>query len=148
MGASPDTVSLGPPRDRPCCGDPGSHGPAGRAGHGGRQQHALHGPGAERDDFVRLEPTAHLPGARAQRTPVAVRFEPVGDKATHVKLHHTGWGNSGEPDKTNVCFERACGNVLANVKRRLDTGPQDWSVWLEQLPKFHGTTERNPATMR
>jgi uncharacterized protein YndB with AHSA1/START domain len=78
----------------------------------------------------------HLREARAQRTFVVVRFEPLGDKATRVSLHHTGWGDGGEWDKTYAYFDRAWGSVLANLKKRFDQGPQDWKPWLEQLRKM------------
>ncbi len=77
-----------------------------------------------------------LPEARAQRTFVVVRFEPLGEKSTKVMLHHVGWGDGGEWDKTYAYFDRAWGNVLANLKKRFDSGPQDWGPWLEQLRKM------------
>jgi len=79
----------------------------------------------------------HLPEARAQRTFVAVRFEPVTEKQTRVTLHHTGWGEGGEWDKAYAYFDRAWGNVLANLQRRWTQGPHDWSEWLSELRKFH-----------
>ena len=33
-------------------------------------------------------------------------------------------------------FDRSWGNVLANLKKRFDSGPQDWTDWLAQLQKF------------
>jgi uncharacterized protein YndB with AHSA1/START domain len=78
----------------------------------------------------------HLPEARAQRTFVIVRFAAVDDKNTKVTLHHTGWGNGGEWDKTFTYFDRAWGNVLANLKKRFETGPMDWTEWLAQLKKM------------
>lgn len=77
-----------------------------------------------------------LPEARAQRTFVIVRFAAVDDKNTKVTLHHTGWGNGGEWDKTYAYFDRAWGNVLGNLKKRFETGPQDWTEWLAQLKKM------------
>jgi uncharacterized protein YndB with AHSA1/START domain len=77
-----------------------------------------------------------LPEARAQRTFVIVRFEPLGDKTTRVVLHHTGWGDGGEWDKAYAYFDRAWGNVLGNLKKRFEEGPQDWAAWLEQLKKW------------
>lgn len=77
-----------------------------------------------------------LPEARAQRTFVIVRFAAVDDKNTRVTLHHTGWGNGGEWDKTYTYFDRAWGNVLGNLKKRFETGPQDWTEWLSQLKKM------------
>ena len=77
-----------------------------------------------------------LPEARAQRTFVIVRFIVIDDKNTKVTLHHTGWGNGGEWDKTFTYFDRAWGNVLANLKKRFETGPMDWTEWLAQLKKM------------
>jgi len=85
----------------------------------------------------------HLPEARAQRTFVVVRFEPVTAQATRVTLHHTGWGDGGEWDKNYAYFNGAWGAVLGNLKKRFDSGPQDWTAWLEQLKKFR---EQQAAT--
>ena len=78
----------------------------------------------------------HLPAARAQRTLVILRFEPLGEKLTRVTVHHTGWGDGGEWDQAYAYFDRAWGNVLANLKKRFDSGPQDWAAWLEQLKRM------------
>ena len=75
----------------------------------------------------------HLPTARAQRTFVVVRFAPLDAKQTRVSLHHTGWGDGDEWDKAYAYFDRAWGNVLAGMKKRFESGPQDWSEWLKQL---------------
>jgi len=74
-----------------------------------------------------------MPEVRGQRTFVIVRFEPVTDKSTRVSLHHTGWGDGGEWDKAYAYFDRAWGNVLANLAKRFETGPVDWRSWLQQL---------------
>src|SRR4030095_5480759 len=68
----------------------------------------------------------HLPNARAQRTFVVVRISPVSDKETRVTLHHTGWGEGDEWDKTYAYFDRAWTGVLSNLKKRFETGPYDW----------------------
>ncbi len=78
----------------------------------------------------------HLPEARAQRTFVVVRLEPLSDKLTRVSLHHTGWGDGGQWDQAYSYFDRAWGGVLANLKKRFEQGPQDWTAWLEQLRKW------------
>ena len=78
----------------------------------------------------------NLPEARAQRTFVIVRFFVIDDKNTRVTIHHTGWGNGGEWDKTFTYFDRAWGNVLGNMKKRFETGPMDWTEWLSQLKKM------------
>lgn len=81
----------------------------------------------------------HLPEARAQRTFVVVRFEAVGPAEagqTKVTLHHTGWGEGGEWDKAFAYFDRAWAGVLANLKKRYEVGPQDWTEWLKQLEQY------------
>ena len=78
----------------------------------------------------------HLPQARAQRTFVVVRFEPVDAGQTRVSLHHTGWGEGGEWDKAFAYFDRAWGGVLNNLKTRFETGPKDWTEWLAQLEQY------------
>ena len=79
----------------------------------------------------------HLPEARAQRTLVILRLQPVGDKQTRVTLHHVGWGDGGEWDQAYAYFDKAWGGVLANLRKRFDQGPQDWTEWLAQLRKYH-----------
>ena len=78
----------------------------------------------------------HLPAARQQRTFVVLRFAPVNEMETRVSLHHTGWGEGGEWDKTFAYFDRAWDNVLANLKKRFESGPQDWSEWMKSLRKM------------
>ncbi|MGZ9075984.1 MAG: SRPBCC family protein [Burkholderiaceae bacterium] len=78
----------------------------------------------------------HLPAARQQRTFVVVRFAPVSEKETRVSLHHTGWGEGGEWEKTYAYFDRAWGGVLANLKKRFESGPQDWTEWMNSLRKM------------
>ena len=77
----------------------------------------------------------HLPEARLQRTVVMVRLEPIDDKQTRVRLTHFGWGDGGEWDQAYDYFDRAWGNVLANLQKRFAVGPIDWKPWLEQLKK-------------
>ncbi|MCX2862872.1 SRPBCC domain-containing protein [Paucibacter sp. PLA-PC-4] len=102
--------------------------------------------GADEMRFLALQPKKmlsfdwnappHLPEARAQRTFVILRFEPVSETETRLRLHHTGWGEGGEWDKAYAYFDRAWGNVLANLKKRYDSGPQDWTAWLAQLAQW------------
>ena len=76
-----------------------------------------------------------LPEVRRQRTFVIVRLGAVDGGATRVTLHHTGWGNGGEWDRTYAYFERAWGNVLSNLKVRFESGrARDWTEWLAQMP--------------
>ena len=77
-----------------------------------------------------------LPEARTQRTFVIVRFAPVSDTSTRVSLHHTGWGEGGEWDKTYTYFDRAWTGVLGNLKQRFESGPRDWAEWLKQLEQW------------
>jgi uncharacterized protein YndB with AHSA1/START domain len=87
----------------------------------------------------------HLPQARAQRTFVIVRFEPLAATSTRVTLHHTGWGEGGEWDAAYSYFDRAWGGVLGNMKKRFDSGPEDWSPWLQQLEKRRAAAASNAA---
>ena len=64
---------------------------------------------------------------------MVVRFFPVDDKHTRVALHHIGWGDGGEWDKTCNYFDRARGNVFSNLNLRFEKGPHDWTAWLQQL---------------
>jgi len=84
----------------------------------------------------------HLPEARAQRTVVIVRFAPVDEQRTRVTLHHTGWGEGGQWDQAYAYFDRAWTGVLGNLKSRFDSGPRDWSAWLEQLEKMRAAAPR------
>lgn len=79
----------------------------------------------------------HLAEARQQRTFVVVRLFDVDGQSTRVTLHHTGWGDGGEWDKAYAYFDRAWGNVLGNLKKRHETGPVDWTAWMESLKKMH-----------
>lgn len=83
-----------------------------------------------------------LPEARQQRTFVIVRLHPVSEKQTRVTLHHTGWGDGGEWDKTYAYFDRAWGNVLGNLKKRFETGPYDWTAWLKQLDEMRARSPK------
>jgi uncharacterized protein YndB with AHSA1/START domain len=78
----------------------------------------------------------HLSAARQQRTMVVLRFVPVSEKETRVSLHHSGWGDGGEWDKTYAYFDRAWDGVLGNLKKRFETGPQDWTEWMNSLRKM------------
>ena len=74
-----------------------------------------------------------LPEIRKQRSFVVVRLADIDGKSTRVSLHHTGWGDGSEWDKAYAYFDRAWGNVLANLKKRHDSGPVDWTEWLARL---------------
>jgi len=74
-----------------------------------------------------------LPEARKQRTYVTLRFAPQGDNETVVTMYHGGWGDGGEWDKAYAYFQKAWPNVLANLQKRFDTGPVDWTEWLNKM---------------
>lgn len=86
-----------------------------------------------------------LPEARRQRTFVVLRFEPVSATETRVSLHHTGWGDGGEWDKTYQYFDQAWGVVLGNLQTRFETGPKDWTGWLAQLRQWHEAETKKAA---
>lgn len=108
--------------------------------------------GADDMKFMALQPKQmlsfdwnappHLAEARQQRTFVVVRFAPVSDKETRVSLHHTGWGDGGDWDKAYAYFDKAWGNVLANMKKRFETGPQDWTEWMNALRKMQQSQKK------
>jgi uncharacterized protein YndB with AHSA1/START domain len=74
-----------------------------------------------------------FPEARANRSVVILRFEPVGENQTIVSLHHVGWGEGGEWDKAYDYFGKAWPTVLANLQKRFASGPVDWTEWLRQM---------------
>ena len=103
-------------------------------------------PGAKGADdmrFMALQPKRMLsfdwnappsiPEIRKQRTFVMIRIEPVDATSTRVTLYHTGWGDGADWDQAYAYFDRAWGNVLANLKKRFETGPVDWTEWLARL---------------
>ena len=87
----------------------------------------------------------HLPEARAQRTVVVVRFEPVDEKQTTVRLTHSGWGDGGQWDQAYQYFDRVWGNVLANLQKRFVEGPKDWKEWLGQMRAYQDQEDRKKA---
>ena len=86
----------------------------------------------------------HLPEARAQRTFVTVRMQPEGAD-TRVRLTHTGWGDGGEWDKAYTYFDRAWGNVMANLQKRFTDGPIDWTEWRGRLKAMMEEEARKKA---
>lgn len=111
--------------------------------------------GADEMRFMALQPhkmlsfdwnaPPHLAEVRRQRSFVIVRFEPVDAQHTRVKLHHTGWGEGAEWDKAFNYFDRAWGNVLANLQQRYELGPKDWTAWLAQLELYRAQAKAAKA---
>jgi uncharacterized protein YndB with AHSA1/START domain len=108
--------------------------------------------GADNMRFMALQPKKmlsfdwnappHLPAARQQFTFVVVRFEPVGPKETRVALHHPGWGEGGEWDQAYAYFDRSWTSVLANMKKRFESGPIDWTEWMNMLRKMQQDAQK------
>jgi uncharacterized protein YndB with AHSA1/START domain len=73
------------------------------------------------------------PEIRAQRNLVIVRLRPVDSRTTEVTLRHVGWGEGEKWDETYKYFDRAWGNVLANLQKRFTDGPIDFTQWLERM---------------
>lgn len=78
----------------------------------------------------------HLPEARAQRTVVIVRTKAEGDNRTRVTLTHLGWGDGGEWDKAYQYFDRAWGQVLAQLEKRFSDKPNDWTEWNARMKAY------------
>jgi uncharacterized protein YndB with AHSA1/START domain len=81
-----------------------------------------------------------LPEARAQRTFVIVRLAPVDAQTTRVSIHHVGWGDGGEWDKSYAYFDKAWPFVLDKLKASFVTGAADWSEWMAGLRKAHAAS--------
>jgi hypothetical protein len=64
---------------------------------------------------------------------------------TRVRLTHTGWGDGGEWDKAYAYFDRAWGNVLANLQKRFADGPIDWTEWRGKLKAMMEEEARKKA---
>ena len=104
--------------------------------------------GADDMRFMALQPPTMLsfdwnappsqPETRAQRTFVVVRLADVDGRSTRVTLHHAGWGTGPAWDRTFIYFDRAWGVVLGKLKASFETGPVDWTEWMDELKKAHG----------
>ena len=85
----------------------------------------------------------HLPETRAQRTVVIVRTKPAPDNQTLVTLTHVGWGDGGQWDQTFTYFDRAWGNVLANLQKRYAEGkPIDWTEWRARMKAMQADADK------
>ena len=87
----------------------------------------------------------HLPEVRRQRTSVTVRMKPAGEGATEVRLVHSGWGDGGQWDQAFAYFDRAWGNVLANLEKRFATGPVDWTEWRAKVKAYQDAEDAKAA---
>ena len=53
-----------------------------------------------------------------------------------------GWGDGDEWDKTYAYFDRAWASVMANLKKRFETGPVDWTEWMNALRKMQQSPKK------
>lgn len=88
----------------------------------------------------------HLAEARGQHTAVIVRLRPEPNDLTRVTLTHIGWGEGGQWDQAYAYFDKAWGNVLANLRKRFDENkPVDWTEWLARLKEMHAKDAQPPG---
>ena len=87
----------------------------------------------------------YMPEVRGQHTSVVVRFEPAGEAQTRVRLTHSGWGDGGQWDQSFAYFDKAWGNVLANLEKRFVEGPRDWAPFLKQMRQFQDAEDAKAA---
>jgi len=87
----------------------------------------------------------YMPEVRGQLTSVVVRFEPAGEARTQVRLTHSGWGDGGQWDQSFAYFDKAWGNVLANLEKRFVEGPRNWAPFLQQMKQFQDAEDAKAA---
>jgi uncharacterized protein YndB with AHSA1/START domain len=90
----------------------------------------------------------HLPEVRRHRTSVTVRMKSAGEGVTEVHLVHSGWGDGGQWDQAFAYFDRAWGNVLANLEKRFATGPVDWTEWRAKVKAFQDAEDAKAASAK
>ena len=77
----------------------------------------------------------NLPRVRGQRTMVILELEPLGDRATRLRLTHLGWGEGADWDAAYKYFDGAWRTVvLPRFKHRFEQGPIDWNARPELPP--------------
>ena len=90
-------------------------------------------------DTVRLGVSPHAPYTCSTEL-YAACFELGLPVATHLaeSADEQAWlrGEGGEWDKTFAYFDRAWEGVLGNLKKRFESGPQDWTEWMKSLKKM------------
>lgn len=87
----------------------------------------------------------YMPVVRSQRTSVQVRFKPLGEKETEVRLVHGGWGEGEKWDESFKYFDTAWGRVLANLQKRFAEGPIDWTDYLKRMKAFQEAEDAKAA---
>ena len=84
------------------------------------------------------------------RSPQATHFRdrPAGARRRggNSRAHHAPrLGDGGQWDQTHAYFDRAWGNVLANLQKRFADGPVDWTPWLARLKAMQEEEARKKA---
>jgi uncharacterized protein YndB with AHSA1/START domain len=75
-----------------------------------------------------LQAPKGLPGAEAfARTVTIIELAPAGPNATRVTLTNAGYGPGRDFDAAYAHFEWGDAYTLAQLKRRFEKGPTDWS---------------------
>ncbi len=75
----------------------------------------------------------YMPEVRGQMTSVQVRFRPVSDTETEVRLVHGGWGEGPKWDESFDYFDKAWAGVLEAMRKRFVEGPRDFAPFLKRL---------------
>ena len=66
-----------------------------------------------------------------------------------MTLFHGGWGDGGQWDQAYAYFDRAWGNVLANLQKRFaEAKPYDWAPWLAQLREMMEKQAAKPPALK
>ncbi len=86
-----------------------------------------------------------LPEARAQRTYVTVRLQPIGASETRVTIFHGGWGDGGQWDQAYDYFDKAWSNVLEALGKRFTDGPRDWTAFRTRMKAYQDEQDRKAA---
>jgi uncharacterized protein YndB with AHSA1/START domain len=89
-----------------------------------------------------------LPEVRGQHTAVTVRFRPVGERLTEVRITHAGWGDGGQWDQSFEYFGKAWARVLANLEKRFVDGPVDWAPFLRQVKAYQDEQDAKEAAAK
>lgn len=66
------------------------------------------------------------------KTVTVMEFQPVGPKATKVVITNAGYGKGARWDTLYGHFEWGDAYMLAQLKKRFETGPTDWAKAAEQ----------------
>ena len=68
-----------------------------------------------------------FPHVRSERTRAVFEFAPAGPQETRVTLTQTGWKQGKEWDDAYEYLSKGNAQLLAQLQRRFEQGPIDWS---------------------